>query len=148
MTKSSLLRVFGGIAIVLLFFFSTLLILDFALPSWRNRTRAEDARTIRTALAAYYKAHRAYPGPADIPADNLARFLVDERFASEIPRDPVTGAAGYHYVSDGKTYYGLIVKLEPSSALWGSTEGGPCLVGVGTETTRVFGDPPPRGCSF
>ncbi len=148
MTRSSLLRVFGGTAIVLLSFFATLLVVDFAMPSWRNRTRADDARTIRTALAAYYKAHRSYPGPADIPADNLKPFLVDERFIAEIPRDPVIGAGGYRYVSDGKSYYGLVVKLEPLNAPWGSTDGRPCLVGIGTETTRVFGDPPPRNCSF
>src|SRR5882757_5754128 len=105
MIRSKALMIAGGVAILVLFFFGTLFTVDYVLPSWRNGTRAEDAKTINRALAAYFKKHGAYPGPTDTPVDRLKGFLVDEKFLTEIPQDPVLGDPlyRYHYSSDGKT---------------------------------------------
>jgi hypothetical protein len=148
MIQSDLSRGIGGAAIALLFFFGTFFALDYGMPRWRNHIRAEDMSSIKSALAIYYKAHARYPGPADIPASHLKVFLVDEGFLADIPRDPIKGAPEYQYVSDGKTFYGLVVRLEKFRAPWGSTKEGRCLTGIGTETTRVFGDPPVPACPF
>ena len=150
MAGSKALKVAGGIAIFVLFFFGTLFFVDFVLPSWRNNTRAEDARVINRALAAYFKKHGAYPGPTDTPVERLKRFLVDEKFLTEIPQDPLQGNPlyRYHYSSDGNTFYGLVIRLEATNLPWRSTNQGLCLTGVGLETTRVFGNPPPRPCDL
>jgi hypothetical protein len=144
-----LVRYAGAVAIVLLFFFGTLFVLDSAIPRWRNHARAGDAAAIKRALAGYYKTHGSYPGPTDTLAENLKPFLVDEGFLSEIPRDPLNEIPlfRYQYVSDGKAFYGLFIHLELSE-LQGETSGSACLVGVGIEKTRVFGDPPPPACPF
>jgi hypothetical protein len=150
MTKAKIFRAFAGLALVLLSFYGTLFILDYVMPYSRNGTRAEDAKAIKRALAAYFKKHSVYPGPADTPVDRLKGFLVDEKFLVEIPQDPLqqNPLYRYHYVSDGKTYYGLVVRFEPTTAPWGTTNEGACVSGIGTETTRAFGDPPPRSCAF
>jgi hypothetical protein len=150
MAGSKTLKIAGGIAIFVLFFFGTLFFVDYVLPSSRNNKRAEDARVLNRALAAYYQKHGAYPGPTDTPIERLKRFLVDEKFLTEIPQDPLHGNPLYYYLysSDGKTFYGLVIRLEPTHLPWGSTNQGLCLTGVGIETTRVFGDPPPRPCAL
>lgn len=147
--KRALLWVIGGLAVYLVFFFGTLFFIDYAMPSWRNSTRVEDVKTIKRALAAYFKKHGAYP-EADTRAEGLKAFLVNEGFLTEIPNDPLHPSPQfrYHYVSDGKTYYGLLVWFEPTAAPWGSTDQSACLTGIATETTRAFGDPRARPCPF
>jgi hypothetical protein len=142
-----LIRYAGAAAIALLFFFGTLAVLDYGMPRWRNQARAGDTATIKRALAGYYKTHGSYPRPTDTLAENLKPFLVDEGFLPEIPRDPLNEPPlfRYQYVSDGKVYYGLVNHLEQPG---GKTAGSACLVGVGHEKTRVFGDPPPPACPF
>jgi hypothetical protein len=139
----------GGLTLFLVFFFGTLVLVDYVLPSWRNGTRAEDVKTIKRGLAAYFKKHGSYP-ERDTRAEGLKVFLVDERFLNEIPLDPLhpNPQYRYHYVSDGKTYYGLLVWFEPTTAPWGSTSQSVCLTGIGTETAHGFGEPPPHSCPF
>jgi hypothetical protein len=132
------LRAAGSLAVLLLFFFSTLRVLDYTAPRWRNKTRLDDARAIRAALTAYYKDNTAYPGPADIPAEKLGAFLV-AKYLHTVPSDPLgISPYAYQYVSDGKTFYGLLLHLEP--------DGSGCLVGTDIENNPVFGHPQAPAC--
>lgn len=127
------LQLLGGIGVFMAFFFGTLFVVDHVLPDWRNGTRAEQIAAVKQGLAAYYRKHQAYPGPADAPLERLKPLLVDQ-FMPRFPQD-----ASLRYVSDGKTFYGLVVQIEPDGA---------CLTGVGTDTTHSFADLPTRPCAF
>jgi hypothetical protein len=145
-----LLRLFlmsiGGLAIVALFFFATLFVLQYLDPGARDRTRAEHVKSLRTALENYRNARGSYPIYPDNPVDDLKKDLVDTGFITAIPADPLRGSPGgqqYRYVSDGKLY-GLLVKLENGNGK--IPAGGLCLTGVGVKGSGIWGGPP--DCPF
>jgi hypothetical protein len=150
-TRKRLLRplmlTVGALAIVAVFFFGTLYLLDNSDPTARNQLRAEHARVLKSALANYRKAKGAYPVLSDVPVDDLKKELVDGKFIIAIPSDPLRPSTGvqYRYVSDGGVY-GLLFVLEPVDSAAGKSAGGRCLQGVGTKGTGYWGEPP--NCPF
>jgi hypothetical protein len=137
------LLVVGAIAIVAVSFFTTLFLIDGSAPMRRNWARADHAKLMQDALAAYRKKTGTYPALPDNLLDDLKKPLVDGGFISAIPSDPMRATTGfqYRYVSGGNIY-GILFALEPLP--WRS--GGPCLVGVGTKGSGIFGEPP--ACPF
>jgi hypothetical protein len=145
-----LLRLFlmsiGGLAIVALFFFATLFVLQYLDPGARDRIRAEHIKSLRAALESYRSARGSYPIYPDNPVDDLKKDLVDGGFLTAIPADPLRGSPGgqqYRYVSDGRRY-GMLIKLEAGSSKIPS--GGLCLTGVETKGSGMWREPP--DCPF
>jgi type II secretory pathway pseudopilin PulG len=141
-----LLMSIGGLAIVALFFFATLFVLQYLDPGARDRIRAEQVKSLRTAIENYRNARGSYPVYPDNPVDDLKKDLVDTGFITAIPADPLRGSPGgqqYRYVSDGKLY-GLLVKLETGNGK--IPPGGLCMTGVGIKGSGIWGGPP--DCPF
>jgi hypothetical protein len=140
----------GGLAIVAIFFFGTLFVIDyFALdfngPGARDRLRAKHAVMLKDALANYKKTVGTYPTLSDNDVDDLKKYLVDGGYISAIPTDPLRAAAGskYRFSSNG-TFYGLLFQLEAATGKIPAH--GACLTGVGTAGTGMWGQPP--DCPF
>jgi len=144
-----LLRVTGGLAIVMIFFWGTLFILGS--PEYvNNQLRAKHVRLLADALEKYRQARNAYPVLANNPVDDLKRELVDAKFLEAIPSDPARAATGrqYRYAGGGRAY-GILVTLEPEPSLFGLTGTKPalsCIAGVNIKGSGAFGDPP--ACPF
>src|SRR4051812_20869030 len=105
-SKNLLLRVAGGLAIVVVFFFGTLFALDYMGWGSPDSIRASNAKAIMEALQKYRTAKGAYPvlPVPDSPFSELAGPLVGGGYISAIPTDP-PGSQKPHYVSyDGKAY--------------------------------------------
>jgi hypothetical protein len=137
----------GGAAIVAVFFFGTLFVLDSQTPETPDSIRVAHARSLKAALEKYRSAQGVYPSPfLDNPLTDLKRALVDGGYLRAIPRDPDLSAVDkqYRYVSrDGKTY-GLLFHVQfPIGKI---PAGGNCLTGVGTANTGWWGQPP--DCPF
>jgi hypothetical protein len=135
-----LLLIIGALAIVAVFFFGTLFLIDVyrpnsATPEGRNAIRAQHAAQIKAGLEGYRKAHGAVPIFPDNDVDDLKPALVAGGFVPAIPSDPLPGWK-YRYASvDGKAY-GLLFKTEPTGAN--------CL--SGTRGYGYWADPP--ACPF
>jgi hypothetical protein len=142
----SLLRITGGIAVVAIFFFGTLFLLNNADSRTRDSVRGEHAKSLKAALEQYRSMHGSYPATFfDNPITDLRAALVGGGFLPTIPVDPLWADAErqYRYVSAGKTY-GLLVHLELANGK--ITAQGACLTGVGTEGTGWWGGLP--DCPF
>jgi hypothetical protein len=135
------MRIAGALAIVLIFFFGTLLTLDWwnTLP-YPDSVRAEHASSIKAALERYRAARGHYPAPfGDNPLTDLKNELVDGHFVAAIPKDPIWGLGEkqYRYVSVGEGY-GLLFHLQYANGK--IPEGGSCITGVATQ--GWWGNPP------
>jgi hypothetical protein len=141
-------RIAGALAIVAVFFFGTLFILDrLDTLEFPDSERANHARSVKAALEVYRRAQGHYPVPfTDNPLVDLKKELVDGKFLGAIPQDPLWGLTEnqYRYVSyDGKIY-GLLFHLQfPVGKI---PAGGSCLTGIGSETTGWYRNAPP--CPF
>lgn len=141
-----LLWITGGMAVVAIFFFATLFVLNSADSRARNSLRAEHAKSLKAALEQYRGAHGSYPAPFfDNPITDLRPALIGGGFLPTIPVDPLWADAErqYRYVSAGKTY-GLLVHLELANGTMAAQ--GACLTGVGTDGTGWWGGQP--DCPF
>jgi hypothetical protein len=126
--KNALFKVVGGLAIVVIFFFGTLFLLDFADQKRSPEAlRAANVRLVMDALQKYRAAKGAYPNLPDGPMTQLAAPLVDGGYLTGIPND--LGGSTNRYLSDGKSY-GLRI-ARPT--------GGDCLVEVGITRTEWWG---------
>ena len=138
----------GGIAVIAVFFFGTLYVLDYLEPG-RNRDaiRADHARSLKAALQRYRASRGNYPFPfPGNPLTDLKKELVDGGFLPAIPQDPLWGLKdnSYQYVSSGGQTYGMLFHLEHATGPVAA--GGACVTGFGTAGTGWWGQPPP--CPF
>ena len=146
-----LLRVTGGLAIVMLAFWGTLFVLSsLEFMNKNNQLRVKHIRLLADALEMHRQALTQYPLVADDPVDVLKRDLVDRKFLAAIPSDPARAATGrqYRYAGGGNSY-GILVTLEPEPSLFGLTGTKPgftCLTGVKIRGSGAWGDPP--ACPF
>jgi hypothetical protein len=127
------LRLVGALAIVTLFFFGTLFVLDHT-DSQPEPSGIANARTIAAALEKYRADKGAYPvlPVLDSPVTELFSSLVNGRYLSNIP----TASAGgeqIRYVSVDGRAFGLRVVLS----------NGPCIIEVGISKSGWWGNPPP-----
>lgn len=135
-------NVLGGLLILVLSFFGTLKVIDYFSSNRPDAIRARHAAAITTALEKFRAARGSYPFPySNNPISDLKSALVDPHFLTEIPTDPqfVEPENQYRYVSLNGKAYGLLLNIEPSSGKPGITK---CLMGVGTEGTSWWGEPP------
>ena len=145
----TLLRVTGGLAIVMIFFWGTLFFLGS--PEYvNNQLRAKHVRLLTEALEKYRQARSEYPSLPGNLVDDLRGELVDCKFLEAIPSDPARASTGrqYRYVGGGSTY-GVLVTLEPEPSMFGLTATKPaltCVVGVKIKGSGAWGDPP--ACPF
>lgn len=141
-------RIAGALAIVAVFFFGTLFILDRQSgPPSPDQERASHAKSIKAALEAYRSARGRYPSPfADNPLTDLSKELIDGKFLAVMPRDPTWGPGEnqYRYVSANGRTYGLLFHLQSPAGKVAA--GGPCLTGVGTAGTGWWNNAP--DCPF
>jgi hypothetical protein len=137
-SKNLLLRIAGGLAIVVVFFFGTLFALDYMGWGSPDSIRASNAKAIMEALQKYRAAKGAYPliPATDGPLAELAGPLVGGGFLSAFPADPTGGQKPRYISADGKAY-GLWLYFERSGA---------CMVEVGITRSGWWGNPPP--CRF
>jgi hypothetical protein len=140
------LQIVGGLAVVSIFFFGTLYVLDFGDRAVRDQIRAEHARTLKQALNSFYKDKRAFPMLVDKPVDDLKPALVDGGYLKSIPNDPSRASTGfqYRYISNGVDTYGLLFVLEKATGA--IPAGGRCLAGLNTNGTEFWRQPP--DCPF
>jgi hypothetical protein len=140
------LQIAGGLAVVSIFFFGTLYVLEFGDRSARDQIRAEHARTLKQALNNFYKDKHAFPVLQDNPVDDLKAALVDGGYLKSIPNDPSRASTGfqYRYVSNGVDTYGLLFVLEKANGA--IPAGGRCLAGLNTAGTEFWRQPP--DCPF
>jgi hypothetical protein len=98
-------RLIGGLAIVVLSFFGTLYILDYwAAQNSPDAVRASTAKVVMTALEKYRVAKGAYPVIPDRPLSELAPALVGGGFLAAIPPDPPGKQISRYASFDGKLY--------------------------------------------
>lgn len=131
----------GGLSVVVVFFFGTLLLLNSYDARQRDMLRAEHATSLKRALDRYHATRGVFPTGrvADNPADDLAPQLVGGGYLRAVPRDPLPERS-YRYTTDGASdgqRYGLKISLERA---------GDCLTGVGSEGRGWWGALPP--CPF
>ena len=144
-----LLKVTGGLAIVLISFWGALYLLGT--PEYENnQLRATHVRQLADALEKYRLARGMYPILRDNPVDDLKQELVESKFLEAIPSDPARAATGrqYRYAGGGKAY-GLLITLEPEPFIAGLRTTKPavtCTAGVNIRGTGAWGDPP--ACPF
>lgn len=116
-------QILGGAAIVLVFFFGTLFILNWwDRPPDLDPLRASHAKQIGAALEAYRRKTGHYPTP--FPDNPLADIQKD--IGASLPQDPGGSANQYRYVSIDGNRYGLLFHLQG---------GGTCVSGVGVTGT-------------
>jgi hypothetical protein len=135
MAKTAL-KIIGGGAIVVLSFFGTLAALDFLNPAYvANQTRGRDVKLLKDAIDRYYKDRGSYPALPGNPVDDLAPHLIQGGYLKEIPSDPLraAGVFQYQYASDGRTMYGILVRMAEENSIARSRPSGLCVVGVGTK---------------
>jgi len=143
-----LLKVIGGLAIVLISFWGTLYFMGSS-QFGNNQIRIKHAKLLADALEKYHQARGVYP-TAQGPVDNLKQDLVEGKFLEAIPSDPARSATGqqYSYVGGGAKY-GVLIILEPEPAMAGVGVAKPaltCTVGVNIRGTGAWNDPPT--CAF
>jgi hypothetical protein len=143
-----LLKVIGGVAIVLISFWGTLYFVG-SREYENNQLRTKHAKLLADALEKYRSARGVYP-TVQGPVDDLKQELVGGKFLEAIPSDPAQSATGqqYRYVGGGAKY-GLLIVLEPEPAMLGVSAAKPsltCTVGMNIRGTGAWGDPP--SCPF
>lgn len=144
-----MLKVTGGLAIVMIFFWGTLFIIGS--PEYaNNQLRAKHVRLLSDALEKYREARGGYPALPDNPVDDLKRELVGSKFLEAIPSDPAGSSTGrqYRYAGGGQAY-GVLVTLEAEPSMAGLTGMKPaltCVAGVNIRGSGAWGDPP--ACPF
>jgi hypothetical protein len=133
--KSSFLRrialTIGGMAVVTIFFFGTLFVLDFLDP---DAVRVKNAKSIMAALEKYRATKGTYPilPIRDSRTTELAGALVSGGYLDAIPADP-PGAEPIHYASfDGKSF-GLWMHFVKASQ---------CKIVIGAPSAGWWGDLP------
>jgi hypothetical protein len=136
-------------AVVAVFFFGTLFLLDSLEPRGRDRDsiRADHAQSLKAALERYRASRGSYPFPFPGNAlTDLKKELVDGGYLRTIPQDPLWGLKdnAYQYVSTHGKNYGMLFHLERASGRIAA--GGTCVSGVGTAGTGWWGQPP--DCPF
>lgn len=130
--RISLLKVAGGLAIVVVSFFVTNYILEARnTPARRDAQRVEDIKKVREAVRSYRKARGTFP--TDL------KLLVDARYLDAIPTDPLWAGTPkrYQYYSDGTNNFGLLVWLEEQQG--NVAAGKSCRTGVGAKETAMWG---------
>jgi hypothetical protein len=145
-SRGALLQILGAFAVVATSFVGTLFVLDYLRYGMdRDQIRAEDAKSLKSALARYRAVHGSYPVFPGNPVSDLKTALVFEGYTSAIPDDPLWGKSDkqYHYASVG-TSYGLLFHLE--KAIGKIPAGGICMTGVGTAGSGYWDEPP--DCPF
>jgi hypothetical protein len=124
-------QIAASIAIVAVFFFGTLFVLDWwNQPPSLDRLRANHIKQIKAALETYRSKTGHYPAPfLDNPLTDI-QPLIDV----PLPQDPRGGVNAYRYVSsiDGKRY-GLWFHLEGDAT---------CIAGVAFEGTEWWHNAP------
>lgn len=127
--RISLLKVAGGLAIVVVSFFATNYVLEsWNTPAKRDAQRVEDIKKLREAIRSYRRARSTFPTDLNL--------LVDGRYLDAIPVDPGTQKR-YQYYSDGANNFGLLVMLEePYGGLAARKS---CRTGVGTKESAMWG---------
>jgi hypothetical protein len=145
--RRPLLLVLGVCAVAAASFFGTLFVLDYLRYGVdRDQIRAEDAASLKAALAKYRAVHGSYPSFPDNPVSDLKTALVlGGLYISSIPDDPLWAKSDkqYRYAGSG-TSYGLLFHLEKDQGK--ILAGGACLTGVGTAGVGYWGSPP--DCPF
>lgn len=114
-----MLQTLGGLAIVAIFLFGTLFVLDYrdrnqSPEQARDALRAKHARRLKDALTRYRTARRTYPLFPDNPVADLKPYLVDGGYLERIPQYPLWPDKPYRYTTaahDGQSY-GLLFHLE------------------------------------
>lgn len=132
---SKLAWIAGAIAIVVVSFFATLVILDYVgypAPS-ADQVRAGNAKQIMAALEKHRAAKGAYPvlPVVDSITSELRKPLVDGKFIAAIPADPPDDEPT-HYVSYDGSSFGLRVIQNKK----------PCLIEVRITKSGWWGQPP------
>jgi hypothetical protein len=141
-----LIRIIGGLAVVMIFFWGTLLALDITNPALaNNRLRGDHVKQLTDAIEKYRQARGTYPAVSG-PVDDLKKDLVDGGFLASIPNDPKASAGGQYRYTGGASFYGLLVNLEREPWMLHTKPASTCVVGVRIKGTGAWGDPP--ACSF
>lgn len=140
--KRIITYIVGGAAIVLAFFFGSLVVLDYMDRRAIDSVRMEHARLLKSALEGYRAAHGQFPVLPDNSIDDLKSAVVDGGYLAAIPNDPSRKSKGwqYRYASDGKAF-GLLINLDAG----GFFTTAPCVTGVGIAGRGFWGVPP---CAF
>jgi hypothetical protein len=144
-------RIIGGLAVVVVSFFGTLLLMDsFDTPDSLDsidRVRAGHARSIKAALASYKAKRGNYPFPfAGSPLSDLKKELVDGGFLPAIPFDPGDlPDKRYRYIAPDGTAYGLLFHVQPRDGK--NPADSTCITGVEPAGGRWWGGSPPP-CPF
>lgn len=106
-----------------------------------NQTRIENVKLVKDAIDRFYSDRRAYPRPlAPGPIDGLHADLVQGGYLKQIPAP--TGGFQFIYLSDGTSFYGLLVLLKEEGSLLTEKLGGLCVTGNGIKGTGAWGNPP------
>lgn len=135
-------KVFGGCAIVLLFFYSTLFLLNIVDPKPKDPPIAREARSIMDAMVQYRRSRGAYPvfPVPDSPLIELKKELAKAGYVLLAPDDPSSDQHARYVSFDGKIY-GLLFHLDPANP-----QASQCIVEVGLSGSGWWGQPPP--CRF
>lgn len=118
-------------------------LLDDGSAAIRDEQRASDAKLLRDALERYRTANGKFPSPyGDNSILDLKVALVNGGFLKSIPTDPSWNgtAKEYRYVSSDGVKYGILFNIEKAQG--DILAGGSCLMGVGTQGTGWWGEPP------
>jgi hypothetical protein len=135
-----LMKVLGGLAIVLIFFFGTLFILDYFAGGSPLGT---EAKAIMRALQDYRAARGSYP-VLPVP-DNLMPEIKKYLASSGYPVSGDTGGAdkdARYFSSDGKSY-GLLFHINRSDK---KPLGDQCMIEVDVRQSGLWAQPP--ACPF
>jgi hypothetical protein len=137
------MRIFLGFvaacAVVLVFFFGTLFILDhYDFPP--RDPLAREAESLRNALHDYHRDHLAYPIMQDNPISDIKKVLIAGGYFSGLPADPDNDA---RYVSPDGKKFGLLFHINRSAS---NAAGDKCLIEVEVQRSGWWGQPPK--CSF
>lgn len=145
---SRALKVFAAVAIVLVSFYGTLLLLDISDPAYvANRKRAADVALLKDAIGRYHRDRKAYPVLAGNPVGDLAKDLVPA-YLKEIPIDPLMAAGifQYQYASNGRDGYAIWVRMAAENTLIRARPAGDCVTGISARDLPVFS--PLLECQF
>jgi hypothetical protein len=135
-------KVLGGCAIVLVFFYSTLFLLNTFDPKPEPPPLAREARSIMAAMVKYQGSRGAYP-VFPIPDSPLIELKKELAKAGYLASDDPPMDKDARYVSfDGKIY-GLLFYVDRTD---NNPQGSQCIVEVGRSATGWWGQPPP--CRF
>jgi hypothetical protein len=138
-----LVKVLGGLAIVLIFFFGTLFVLDY-FPGWSAYAPLRtEAKAIMRALQDYRAARGSYP-VLSVP-DNLMpeikKYLASSGYPVSGDTEGTDKDARY-FSSDGKSY-GLLFHINRSDK---KPLGDQCMIEVDIRQSGLWGQP--AGCPF